>query len=397
MTRIEEEKVEHLLGILAIVSILIAWVAGSNLSQKDVLPYFKKAWPQAGRFEQPGNGIYTVYADKTSQNIIGYATIGEANGYGGPMKVVVATDLTGNIAGLAIVEQKETPSFLDRVSDSDFIKSFVGKDYRDSFQLDKDVDGISGATYTSRGIAEAALRGSRRIAELQLKLPLPNQPPAKIQFGFPEITLVGLYLVGFVGHRQRFRFKKQVRWVSMLAGLIILGFIYTRPLTISDINKLLLGFWPQWQTNLYWYLLIGGILFVFTADNKNPYCEWFCPFGAAQECMGALGGAKPRLSGRYKRTLTWLQRGLAWLAVLLAVLLRNPGLTSYEIFGTLFDLKGTTLQFALLGIILITSLFIRRPWCSYLCPLRPVTDLYRTFRNWIEELWLTIRKKQSVS
>jgi polyferredoxin len=163
--------------------------------------------------------------------------------------------------------------------------------------------------------------------------------------------------------------------------------------TLSDINKILLGFWPAWQTHLYWYLLIGGILFVFTADNKNPYCEWFCPFGAAQECMAALGDARTVSPGRFRKFLLWTQRGLAWLAILLALIYRNPGLSSYEIFGALFDFIGSSWQFALLGIILVASIFIRRPWCNYLCPIRPVTDLYRTFRKWIIETWKrTIRK-----
>ena len=165
------------------------------------------------------------------------------------------------------------------------------------------------------------------------------------------------------------------------------GLYYNRPLTISSINQLLLGFFPVWQTNLYWYLLLGGIFFVFTVDNKNPYCEWFCPFGAAQECLGVVGGAKTRSPGRFKLLLTWVTRILAWLAVVVALIFRNPGLTSYEVFGTLFDLTGTTFQFAVLGIILLSSLFIRRPWCTYLCPLRPVTDLYRAFRRRIVELW----------
>lgn len=77
----------------------------------------------------------------------------------------------------------------------------------------------------------------------------------------------------------------------MLVGLLVLGFLDTRPLTLSDVNKILLGYWPTWQTNLSWYILIGGIFFVFTVDKKNPYCEWFCPFGAAQDCLGVLNGA----------------------------------------------------------------------------------------------------------
>ncbi len=293
------------------------------------------------------------------------------------------------------MQQKETTSWMVKVLGTDFIESLAGKSYMDDFQLKEDVDGVTGATYTSRAIAEAALLGSRAVADKYLGLDVPVKAAPVIQFGIPEITLVGLFVVGFIGHKKKFKYTKQARWISMLVGMIVLGFIYTRPLTLSDINKFLLGFWPAWQTNLYWYLLIGGMLLVFTVDNKNPYCEWFCPFGAAQECMGAIGGAKPRSVGRNRNFLVWVQRGLAWLAIVLALLFRNPGLTSYEVFGTLFDLNGSGFQFAILGIVLIASLFIRRPWCTYLCPIKPVTDIYRTFRKWILKSWKTLTTKKA--
>jgi polyferredoxin len=178
----------------------------------------------------------------------------------------------------------------------------------------------------------------------------------------------------------------------MIVGMVVLGFMYNNPLTLSSINKFLMGFFPQWQTNLYWYILILGIILVFSVDNKNPYCEWFCPFGAAQECMGVIGGAKVRSPGKYRTFLKWLQRGLAWGAILIALLYRNPGITSFEIFGTLFDLVGSNFQFGLLGIVLIASLFIRRPWCTYLCPLHPVDEFIRMTRKWILGLWPKRRK-----
>jgi polyferredoxin len=84
---------------------------------------------------------------------------------------------------------------------------------------------------------------------------------------------------------------------------------------------------------------------------------------------------------------------MAWTAILLALLLLKPGVTSYEIFGAFFDLLGTNTQFLLVGIILLASMFIRRPWCNYLCPLAPVTDLYRTFRVWIKESWKSFGNK----
>jgi polyferredoxin len=231
---------------------------------------------------------------------------------------------------------------------------------------------------------------------VQLGLPMPEKSRPRIKFGIPEIVLFALFAAGYAGHQQNFRYKKVARWATMIVGLIVLGFVYNRPLTVAYFSQLLLGYLPDWHTNLYWFMLLGGILFVFTVDNKNPYCEWFCPFGAAQECMGAIGGAKVRSPGRWKGFLVWLQRGLAWLAIILALVFRNPGLSSYEIFGTLFNLTGSTWQFALLGIVLIASIFILRPWCTYLCPLKPVVDLYRMFRSWVLDTWKMQRIKKAM-
>ena len=391
----KQQKIDRILAIIAIVTILAAWVVGTTLTEVDVYPSLQIAFPEADRFEPINGSGFTAIQSQPEVTTLGYVALATANGYGGPMKVAVAVDLQGNIHGLAIVQQKETASWITKVLGTDYIESLTGKSYLDGFQLFEDVDGVTGATYTSRGIADAALLGSRAVAEKYLELDVPAKEALAIQFGIPEITLIGLFAIGFFGHKKKFKYTKQARWASMLIGMIVLGFIYTRPLTLSDINKFLLGFWPAWQTNLYWYLLIGGILLVFTVDNKNPYCEWFCPFGAAQECMGVIGGAKTRSVGRNKNLLLWVQRGLAWLAIVLALLFRNPGLTSYEVFGTLFDLNGSGFQFAILGIVLVASLFIRRPWCTYLCPLRPVTDLYRTFRKWILESWKTLTSKKA--
>ncbi len=390
----KRQKKDRILGTLAVLTIIIAWAIGANLAEGDVYPSLYEAFPEADRFEPFNGSGYTAIQSQSEEAVIGYVSIATANGYGGPMKVAVAVDLDGNIHGLSIVSTKETASWMRKVLATDYVESFTGKSYQDPFQLEADVDGVTGATYSSRAIAEAAMIGSRYVAGKQLALPLPEDVSPPIQFGIPEITLIGLFAIGYFGHQRKFKYKKQARWASMLIGMVVLGFIYTRPLTLSDINKLLLGFWPTWQTHLYWYLLIGGVFLVFTVDNKNPYCDWFCPFGATQECMGVIGGAKSRPIKKSKNLLLWLQRGLAWLAIILALLFRNPGLTSYEIFGTLFDLTGSSWQFALLGIILISSLFIRRPWCNYLCPLRPVTDLYRTFRKWILETWKTLRKRK---
>jgi uncharacterized protein with FMN-binding domain len=330
--------------------------------------------------------MFTAHKDGDA---IGYVTIGTARGYGGPLALAVSVDMAGTVNGYAIIDQKETPVFLQQVQRSNYKERLLGKTYKDPIDIDEDIDRISGATVTSQAIAEAVRKGARQVASERLNLPVETEPPPTIKFGLPEITLLALFTLGFFAHRRSFKFTKQVRWISLITGLLVLGFWLNRPLTIANINQLLLGYWPSWHTNLYWYILIGGVFFVFTADNKNPYCEWFCPFGAAQECIGVVGDAKVHSAGKFKEHLKWGQRGLAWLAIVLALVFRNPGLSSYEVFGSLFDLVGSTFQYAVLGIVLIGSLFIKRPWCTYLCPLRPVDEFIRMVRRWLVELWKT--------
>ena len=390
---VKRKKRERTLALLALILIAVVWVVGAKRAAADLMPTIRQAIPDADHITKDNGVIYIAWADPEEKNILGYVALGEASGYGGKLVLAVGVDQTGKIVGSAVASSKETPAWINRVLDSDLLKNINGKKYTEAFNIGEDLDGVTGATYSSVAVAKAALHGSRQVARY-LGLPVENQPPPKIKFGFPEMILILLFTIGYIGHQRGFKYKKQMRWSSLIIGMVVLGFIYNSPITIAYITKMLLGYFPPWQTNLYWYFLIGGILFVFTVDNKNPYCDWFCPFGAAQECMGLIGGAKPRKPRLFHQWLKWLQRILALIAILLGIYFRSPGLASYELFGTLFSLYGSSLQFIALGLVLIASMFIKRPWCSFLCPVSPVVDFIRIMREWILELWKkTIIKK----
>jgi NosR/NirI family transcriptional regulator, nitrous oxide reductase regulator len=380
-------RLERLLGLAVIVTIIIAWFLGAARSQSNILPYFQQALPEAVRFDHLSGQSYAAYEDQAGTRLLGYVTTGTANGYGGPLTVAVAVNPEGTIVGTALVSSEETPSYLARVLGNKGLSRLLGKSYGDPFQLGQDVDSITGATYTTRALGESVAQASRDIARNQLGFMVPEPPTLSIRFGLPEITLVALFVLGYVTRAFRGKLTRQIRWVSMIAGLVLLGFVFDQMLTLSLINRFLLGFWPQWQTGLYWYLLLIGVFFSAAFDRKNPYCEWFCPFGAAQECLGAAGGARARTPQRYRALLTWLQRGLAWLAIVIALILHNPGVSSYEVFGTLFALLGSTWQVILLGMVLLAALFIKRPWCQYLCPVRPVVEFVLMLGNWAKVPW----------
>ena len=272
-------------------------------------------------------------------------------------------------------------------------EQFISHSFRDPLQLNNDIDAVSGATISAEGIAASTRQAVRLIAQQGLGSPLPAESQ-KIKFGYPELTLIGLYAVGYLGHKLRSSaWKKRIRWGTMLTGMVVLGFVYTAPFTVAQVISLLSGYWPDWHNNLYWYILIGGIIFVTTVDAKNPYCNWFCPFGAFQECLAQVTNAKLYRPRKWSVFFTWLQRGLAFTAVFLGLALRRPGVAGYEPFATLFDFRGNVIEIIFLVIVILASLLMYRPFCNYLCPLDPVYDFIAESRRWVREGWMVWKKR----
>ncbi len=71
----------------------------------------------------------------------------------------------------------------------------------------------------------------------------------------------------------------------------------------------------------------------------------------------------------------------------------SSGVAGYEPFATLFDLRGSMVQWALLIIVVLASLVMYRPFCNYLCPMDPVIDIIAATRRWIKETWSSWRAK----
>lgn len=377
--------------LVSVVAAIAAWLFGYISNGTDVAPHVPEVIAGVARVEARGN-LFVGYDQ--DGNVIGYAASGQSQGYGGPIEMLVGMDLEGNITGVKVIAQRETPGFFKLLLEKNFFEQYPGQNYRDPLQLNQDLDAVSGATVSAEAIAASARIAIRRITHEGMGASLPPEKRS-IQFGIPEITLIGLYAAGYFGHKHRSAiWKRRIRWGTLLIGMVVLGFIYTAPLTIAQIIALLSGYWPDWHNNLYWYLLIGGILFVTTVDAKNPYCSWFCPFGAFQECLAQVTGAKHYRPRRWGTFFTWLQRGLSFTAVLLGLALRKPGVAGYEPFATLFDFRGTVIEVVFLVVITVASLLMYRPFCNYLCPLDPVYDFIAESRRWVREGWQAWKKKE---
>jgi hypothetical protein len=370
------KRVEQILAVIALMLIILAGILGVRREAMDAFDLLDDLVPDGYRAESLGGDRFALFEGERSGPSAFLIKVSSA-AYGGDMEALVLLDSAGIIRDMKIARHRETPSFLELTEKNGLRRNLIGKSYEDPFILGEDVDVVSGATYSARAIVRCAQLGSTLVARDQLKQEVLETEGPDLEIGIPEIALLVLFALALLGIYKSTKHKKTIRWVTMLGGLVVLGFWFAVPLTLSKLNTFLLGYFPDWHTQLYWYLLLGGFVLSIVLTRKNVYCHWICPLGGLQECLGAMGGAKPRFSKRFNGIMKWVQRGVALLAILLALYFRNPVKLNYEIFGVALSLTGASYLFVMTGIFIMASAFVRRPWCTYLCPVVPVEDMLR--------------------
>lgn len=370
------------LGLAALLILLVLSILGYKHSLNDNESLLLGLIGENQHLRLNANNIYEVYMDEDVQESA-YIYYGECMGYGGPLEVAILVDTNIVIQNLLITSHNETPSYVTKVLGKEFQWQIIDKTYTDEYSLETDLDGVTGATYTSNAIAGAAKEACLKIAEEQIgfQIPYSTKPPIKI--GLPEILLLLLFALSLYGVYSKISWKKRLRWGILIVSLIILGFWLGIPLSLLKINSFLLGYWPDWHTGIYWYLLIGGTILTLLVTNKELYCHWICPFGAAQDCLGLIGKANYKIRGRTGNILKWVQRALAFAAIAAALYFRSPGKLTFEVFGTFFNLTGSTVLFVITAVYVLSSLLISRPYCDTLCPIRPFGEFLLMMKKWM--------------
>lgn len=369
-------------SLAAVIILLGAWIYGYFASRSPAAPFVQNVLPQASLVKTVGE-TFVGYDD--SGKVVGYAAAADATGYGGPIYLLVGVDPAGTIQGIQIIEQRETPGFYTLLRENRFFQQFLGKTTSQPLISGKDVDSVSGASVSSEAVALAIQRSIEKINAGTLT---PTSIPIKI--GLPEITLLLLFAVAIIQMSLHGSFlQKILRWIVLIASMVVLGFVLNLPLTIGNIGSLLVGYWPTWQDHLYWYLLVGGMLGYTLFAGKNIYCNMICPFIAVQECLGLLGATKPYLPPSIYKRIKWVPRWLAVLALALGLAFRQPGTISYEPFGTLFSFSAGFFPWMLLVFVLFGSMIILRPFCFYLCPVGAVMNFLLLVNNQVKRIWKT--------
>lgn len=118
-------------------------------------------------------------------------------------------------------------------------------------------------------------------------------------------------------------------------------------------------------------------------------CGWLCPMGSIQEWIGKLG---KRIFGRkynhfIPQSIDKVLRYIRYIILVLVIYkIAVSGLLLFANVDPYFALfhfwTGDTEIAALviLGITLVASLFVERPWCKYACPYGALLGVFNLFR-----------------
>lgn len=136
-------------------------------------------------------------------------------------------------------------------------------------------------------------------------------------------------------------------------------------------------------------VILMGIVFISSIILGPVFCGWVCPLGSIQEWIGKLG--KKLFKKRYNRFVpVKLDRilrysrfvVLAWVVYVTAksgtLLFANAD--PYSALFSFWTEEAALPSLIILGVTLIGSLWIERPWCKYACPYGALLGLFNKVR-----------------
>jgi len=369
-----ENKMKKAAGFFVFFSLLAALITGIISKDRDVLNKMQRISERGSALEiisgQDPIRIGEV-RDQETGCLAGYIALAEAMGWGGPFLAATVTDSEGVIDRIVIIDHKETHSYFRKLERRNFFRQFSGKRVSDPLDTERDIDAVSGATVSSLAFTDAVREGSHKLGVEVLNLEV-IEKKHRFKVGFKEIFLLFLYVLVFVALAKKSRI---LRYAILTAGLVFLGICVNASISIAGLSSVMLGYFPSITTNLFWWLLVPGILVIALSTGKNIYCHWLCPFGAAQEYISKISGIDIPISKKTVRLAGNIRYFLAWLSLLIIFLTLNPALGAYEPFATLFGLEGIGLQWFILPVVLLGAFIIPLFWCRFFCPVKVIVQI----------------------
>ena len=159
-----------------------------------------------------------------------------------------------------------------------------------------------------------------------------------------------------------------MRYLTLITSVIYLGFYEGSCICPNGaLQNISLYLATSKAARIGIYLFEVSVIMAVVFWMGNLYCGWVCQKGGIQEFL-----FRRRLAVRIPPKIDAGLRNLRF--VFLGIAVAYPIFQHEKIFGRIdpfkaaFNLTGTPTLVVLLGITLLASLFIYRPFCRYICP-----------------------------
>ncbi len=335
-----------------------------TLAQEE--PNLKRIFPEAERslrISQPFP--YTAFFRKGRELVgvcfVASEVISNTKGFSGEIKTLICIDKEAKVRTVEVISHNETPGWGDKIESKEFLSQFKGKYIYDNFLVGEDIQGISGATISSKSLARIVKEASHRAyEEIFEKKSLSS---ITISFLNKDILLVALFLFLaslFILGRSLF-----LRGFFLLLVIIYFGFLKGLFISIFNVVQILRIQFPSFGDSLFWYILFV-FSFLGTVFLGRFYCGWLCPFGGIQEFLSKIPLKKLKVPYHLNSYLLKVKYILLILALFL-LLRERDFLFKIEPFSYFFKPSLFSIFFYYSLVILVISIFIPRFFCRYLC------------------------------
>lgn len=345
---------------------------------------------------------------------------------GKPINTLVGFDTSGKIVGLKIVHHEE-PILVVGISDNNlqsFINQYIGKYVSDKVKIGgrdrqgyKTIDTISGATITVMVLNATLNKSMKQVARsrgLLLKdssikaQPVTEEEPVWVYVWQGKVfqivvLLIGLGVLMLILIMQDWlakhpTFLTYLRTGYLVYTVIFIGWYALAQLSIINVFTFIRSFlhnfsWDNYLVDPMMFLLWGFVAVTILLWGRGVYCGWLCPFGAMQELIFRIGERFKCPTFEFPEVVherLWAIKYIILLglfAVSLQSMVLAEQLAEVEPFKTAITLhfaRDWGYVFYAAGLLLI-SLFNRKFYCRYICPLGAALTFPSKFRifDWL--------------
>lgn len=280
-------------------------------------------------------------------------------GFGGATPLEIHINSDNVIEKIIPLKNSESPRFFKNLEKKGLYSQWIGLTPENA--INKKVNTISGATMSSNAVIKTFNASIGYALDNQIIETNDYNEYFSIKNIITILILLGGAIIPIYIKNRRYRY------LQLIVNIVVLGLWSKTFLSLT----MIVNFVSNGIDNIDILLPLILIIVAFVLPifgKKQHYCTWICPYGASQEIIHSISPFKIKISDKLNKLLINFQK-ILW-SVIMAILCIGLyyEIMEYEAFS-IFIFNQADIPLMIIGFLfLILSLFIKRPYCRYVCP-----------------------------